>query len=137
VESTTPSPPVDPSPSEPAGSDVDLATHRVDSIAEVLRLLESIGWAGILVLEDGTPNRLLIWESGGHLHARTDYVGAGEKLSIVQAEGEGLPPGGLVMVRGEDGVKADGNLYWVERGFVIALSPGRKSLATSLTWMTP
>lgn len=121
-------------PASPA-TDVELETHRVSSIADVLSALENIGWNQVLVLKDGTPNRLLVWESGGHLHARVDYDNRGVKMSLVQAEGEGLPPGKLVHVRSEDGVKSDSGLYWTERGFVIALSPGRQAIAGKLRWV--
>jgi hypothetical protein len=57
------------------------------------------------------------------------------ELSIVQAEGEGLPPGQLVRVRGEDGVRSGGGLYWTEDGFVMSLNPGRLELAASLIWL--
>lgn len=130
---TTPS--VEPSPSDSPMTDVVLETHRVTSVEDVLRVLEDIGWDQVLVFAGGTPKRLQVWESGGHFHARVDYGAPGVRLSLIQAEGEGLPPGELVRVRGEDGVRSDGNLYWTERGFVIALSPGRRALAVELGWV--
>jgi hypothetical protein len=119
----------------PPETDVDLVTHQVSFVDEVLQVLGNIGWEQALVLEDGTPNRLLVWEAGGHFHARVDYGPPGVEVSIVQAEGEGLPPGKLVRVRGEDGVRAGRGLYWTEEGFVVSLSPGTKALAATLTWL--
>jgi len=135
-EAKVTTPPVgEPSPSASPMSDVVLETHRVTSIDDVLAVLEQIDWEQVLVFERGTPARLQVWESGGHLHARVDYGRPGLKLSLIQAEGEGLPPGQLVRVRGLDGIRSDGGLYWIERDFVIALSPGRKTLAAALTWL--
>ena len=50
-------------------------------------------------------------------------------MTVTQAGFEGLPPGGLVRVRGEYGVRSDDGLYWIEREFTLAVSPAKKTLA--------
>jgi hypothetical protein len=112
-----------------------VVTHRVRSIGELRHLLRGIGWTEVIVLPGRMPDRLVVWESGDHWHARVDYVSAGTEISLVQAEGEGLPPGQLVEIRGEYGVRSDSGLYWPERDFIVALSPGRRGLAAELRWV--
>ena len=54
---------------------------------------------------------------------------------MTQAGFEGLPQGRLVTVRGENGVRSDGGLYWLERGFTLAISSGNASIALELEWV--
>ena len=56
-------------------------------------------------------------------------------MTLIQAETQGLPPGRLVSLRGLDGVRSDGALYWNERGFTFSLTPGEKELAARLEWV--
>jgi hypothetical protein len=87
-----------------------------------------------MILPGAKPVRLTIWEAEDHFHARTDYVVEGIRIGLIQAEGQGLTLGKSVQVRGVEGVRADGILYWEERNFVLSLSPGRLELAARLVW---
>ena len=77
-----------------------------------------------------------IWGGDDHWHAQTHYLAAGRRIGVTQAGVGGLPPGRLVRVRGEYGIRSQGVLYWIEREFVVAFSPGEKELALKLEWAT-
>lgn len=123
------------SPSGSPSSDVHLQIFPVGSRAGVVRQLRAIDWNEILVLPGADVERLELWESGGHWHAQTRYSLSGMRVEVTQAEGEGLPPGRLVRVRGEYGIRSQGSFYWNERGFVVAISVAKKSLAARLEWL--
>jgi hypothetical protein len=109
-------------------------THRLTSETRLRDLLRDVGWVETVVLQGGDPISLELWSGDGHWHAQTAYRFAGDRVSVTQAGSEGLPPGRLVRVRGEYGVRSEGGLYWLERGFTIAVRPGRESLALQLEW---
>ncbi|MGH2679994.1 MAG: hypothetical protein ACRDG8_05850 [Actinomycetota bacterium] len=122
-------------PSDGPVTDVDVHTYRLTSAAQLLELLQGVGWAEAVVLPGSVPFRLELWSGDGHWHAQTTWRSSGRRVQVTQAGFEGLPPGRIVEVRGEDGVRSDGGLYWLERGFTIALSPGATSIARELEWV--
>lgn len=89
----------------------------------------------IVVLPTGDPTSVEIWGGDEHWHAQTHYLVTGRRVEVTQAGIGGLPPGRLVEVRGEYGVRSEGGLYWVERDFVIAFKPGKKAFAARLVWV--
>jgi hypothetical protein len=122
------------SPSNETGSDLDVQIHRLASETELLGLLREVGWAEAVVLPGGDPIRLELWSGDGHWHAQTTYRWSGHRVEVTQAASGGLPPGRLVEVRSADGIRAGGGLYWLERGFTLAISPDRRSIAQELEW---
>lgn len=120
------------SPSGDPASSIDVQTHRLTSETHLKELLHQVGWVEAVVLPGGDPVSLELWSGDGHWHAQTTYRFAGDRVSVTQAGSEGLPPGKLVPVRGGYGVRSEGGLYWLERGFTIAVTPGEKSLALQL-----
>ena len=102
---------------------------------DLLAHVDDTGWEELLVLSKGDPIRLELWTGDGHWHAQTTYRYRGDRVSVTQAGGSGLPPGRLVDVRGEDGIRSGGNLYWIERAFTIAIAPGESRLAADLEWI--
>jgi hypothetical protein len=130
------SPPVPGSPSDVPESDVEVHTYAVTSLEELFEPLLDTGWADAVVLRDAVPIQLELWTGGGHWHAQTTYRSSGRRVQVTQAGSEGLPPGQLVAVRGENGVRSDGGLYWLERGFTLAISPGKTSIARALEWIS-
>lgn len=109
---------------------------RVRSQHQLINRLQGLGWVSVVILPDANPVRLTIWEAGGHFHSRTDYLLDGSRVGLIQAEGQGLTVGQAVRVRGFEGVRADGILYWGEREFVLSLSPGQLELASRLRWVS-
>jgi hypothetical protein len=109
-------------------------TLKVASHKDLLQRLMELGWSEVLIFPNGDPKSLEIWGGDDHWHAQTHYLFAGMRVEVTQAIG-GLPPGRLVRVRGEDGIRSQGILYWIEREFVVALSPGDKKLAAKLEWI--
>jgi hypothetical protein len=123
------------SPSEEPSSDVMVETFKIGSRGELLGHLRDTGWPEAVVLSDAEPKSLELWTGDGHWHAQTTYRFAGGRVSVTQAGFEGLPPGRLVRVRGEHGVRSEGGLYWLERGFTLAISPAEKALTLRLAWI--
>jgi hypothetical protein len=123
------------SSSEEPRSDVELQTFALTSREDLLDHLRDIPWAEALVLPSGEPNQLEIWEGGGHWHASATYRFSHRRVTVTQAGFEGLPPGRLVRVRGEHGIRSEGGLYWIEREFTIAVFPGDKAIAQQLEWI--
>jgi hypothetical protein len=124
------------SASEEPGSDVQVERFRIKSRDELVQRLGDLGWEEVIVFPNGDPRRVEIWGGDGHWHAQTRYVMGGRRIEVTQAGVGGLPPGRLVRVRGEYGVRSQGIFYWIEREFVIAFSPGEKELAAQLEWMS-
>jgi hypothetical protein len=110
-------------------------TLKVASHKDLLQRLMELGWSEVLIFPNGDPKSLEIWGGDDHWHAQTHYLFAGMRVEVTQAGIGGLPPGRLVRVRGEDGIRSQGILYWIEREFVVALSPGDKKLAAKLEWI--
>ncbi|HYY06982.1 MAG TPA: hypothetical protein VFA25_00100 [Actinomycetota bacterium] len=102
---------------------------------ELLERLADLGWSEALILPGAEPRRLQVWTGDGHWHSRTTFRSQGTIVTLIQAGFEGLPPGRLTTIRGQDGVRSDGGLYWIERNFTFAISPGNKELARSLGWV--
>jgi len=123
------------SPSDVPQSDVQVHTYIVTSRRELFDRLLDTGWADAVVLRDAVPIELEMWTGDGHWHAQTTYRSSGRRVQVTQAGSEGLPLGQLVTVRGENGVRSDGGLYWLERGFTLAISPGNRSIARELEWI--
>ena len=124
----------DPSLSSPA-SELQVQTFVIASRDELVRRLGDLGWDEIIVFPNGEPESVEIWGDDDHWHAQTHYVFAGRRIGVTQAGIGGLPPGRLVRVRGEHGIRSQGILYWIEREFVVAFSPGEKELAAKLEWV--
>jgi hypothetical protein len=124
------------SPSDEPGSDVQVQTFRIGSLDELVQRLGDLGWEEVIFFPNGDPKSVEIWGGDDHWHAQTHYLAAGRRIEVTQAGVEGLPPGRLVRVRGEYGIRSQGVLYWVEREFVVAFSPGEKELAVKLEWAT-
>jgi hypothetical protein len=122
------------SPSDAPDSDVDVQTFSIAGSDELLERLGDLGWSEALILPGAEPRRLQVWGGDGHWHSRTSFRSHGMDVTLVQAGFEGLPPGQLTTIRGEDGVRSDGGLYWIEREFTFAISPANKVLARSLRW---
>jgi hypothetical protein len=116
---------------------LDVQSFQVGSLADLAEALEPTGFTQVLVIPEGRPNRLSMWMSEGRWHVRTDYTWRGSNFSIIQAQGveDSLAPGEPITVRGHSGVRSDGGLYWKERGFVLALSPGQRGISGVLEWV--
>lgn len=124
------------SPSTSPTSDLQVQTFRIESQDELVTALEDLGWKEIIVFPRGHPTRLQIWGGDDHWHAQTEYLSFGRRIEVTQAGIGGLPPGRLIRIRGEDWIRSQGNLYWIEREFVVAFWPGEKELAAQLEWVT-
>ena len=124
------------SPSDEPGSDVQVQTLRIGSLDELVQRLGDLGWEEVIIFPNGDPKSVEIWGGDDHWHAQTHYLAAGRRIGVTQAGVGGLPPGRLVRVRGEYGIRSQGVLYWIEREFVVAFSPGEKELALKLEWAT-
>jgi hypothetical protein len=122
-------------PSSSPTSDLPVQTFAIASRDELVRRLGDLGWEEIIVFPNGDPESVEIWGGDDHWHAQTHYVFAGRRIGVTQAGIGGLPPGRLVRVRGEHGIRSQGILYWIEREFVVAFSPGKKDLAARLEWV--
>jgi hypothetical protein len=118
-----------------ASPGLQVQTSKVASRDELVRRLGDLGWDEIVVSPNGVPKSLEIWGGDDHWHARTHYAYAGRLIEVTQAGVGGLPPGRLVRIRGEYGVRSQGSLYWIERDFVVASSPDQKELAVQLEWV--
>lgn len=116
-------------------SDLQVQTFRIASLDGLVRRLGDLGWEEIVVFPGGDPESVEIWGGDGHWHAQTHYVVDGRRIGVTQAGIGGLPTGRLISVRGEDGIRSQGNLYWIEREFVVAFSLGEKALAAKLEWV--
>jgi hypothetical protein len=123
------------SPSASATSDLQVQTFRIASRDELVRRLGDLGWEEVVVFPNGDPESVEIWGGDDHWHAQTHSVVVGGRIGVTQAGIGGLPTGRLVSVRGEDGIRSQGILYWIEKEFVVALSPGEKSIAAQLEWV--
>jgi hypothetical protein len=117
-------------------SDLQVQVFRIASRDKLLRRLGDLGWEEIVVFPNGNPKRVEIWGGDDHWHAQTHYVSAGTPIEVTQAGIGGLPPGRLVRIRGEQGIRSQGGPYWIERDFVVAFSPGEKELAARLEWVS-
>ena len=124
------------SPSDQPSSDVQLETFALASRDELFDHLRDVGWAEAVVLPGAEPKQLELWEGDGHWHASTTYRFSGRRVSVTQAGFEGLPPGRLVRVRGDYGIRSQGGLYWIEREFTLAVFPGKKTIAFRLEWIS-
>jgi len=124
------------SASDEPGSDVQVQTFSVGSRDELVQRLGDQGWEEVIIFPNGDPKSVEIWSGDDHWHAQTHYVFAGRRIGVTQAGIGGLPPGRLVRVRGEHGIRSQGILYWIEREFVVAFSPGEKELASKLEWVS-
>ena len=124
------------SASEEPGSDVQGKTFRIGSRDELVQRLGDLGWEEVVIFPNGDPRSVEIWGGDDHWHAQTQYLVGGRRIEVTQAGLGGLPPGRLVRVRGEYAVRSQGIFYWIEREFVIALSPGEKGLAAKLEWVS-
>jgi hypothetical protein len=122
------------SPSETPESDVVVQGFSLAGTDELLERLAGLGWSEALILPGAEPRRLQVWRGDGHWHSRTTFRSQGTIVTLIQAGFEGLPPGQLTTIRGQDGIRSDGGLYWIERHFTFAISPGSKKLARSLRW---
>jgi hypothetical protein len=109
--------------------------YPVTSREEWFAHLLDTGWAHVVVLPGAVPIELELWTGDGHWHAQTTYRIPGRRVQVTQAGSAGLPPGSLVRVRGEFGVRSQGALYWIEREFALAVNPGEKPLAKRLAWV--
>jgi hypothetical protein len=123
------------SPSDAPDSDVVVQRFSLAGRHELLERLADLGWSEALILPGAEPRRLQVWTGDGHWHSRTTFRSQGTIVTLIQAGFEGLPPGRLTTIRGQDGVRSDGGLYWIERNFTFAISPGNKELARSLGWV--
>jgi hypothetical protein len=136
-----PAPPSSPSPSESSppsespSSSLQVQMIKIGSRDELLQRLTELGWTEVVILPNGDPKSVEIWGGDDHWHAQTHYLFGGRRIAVTQTDIGGLPPGRLVRVRGEDGIRSQGILYWIEREFVVALSPGDKRLAAKLEWI--
>jgi hypothetical protein len=110
-------------------------TFTIGSQDELVQRLGDLGWEEVIIFPNGDPKSVEIWGGDDHWHAQTHYVAAGRRIEVTQAGIGGLPPGRLVRVRGESGIRSEGILYWIEQEFVVAFSPGEKELAAKLEWM--
>jgi hypothetical protein len=133
--SDDPSSPDQGSASDEPGSDVQVQTFKIGSRDELVQRLGDLGWEEVIVFPNGDPKSVEIWGGDDHWHAQTNYVAAGRQIGLTQAGVGGLPPGRLVLVRGEYGIRSQGAFYWIEREFVVAFSPGEKDLASKLEWV--
>ena len=124
----------DPPLNSPA-SELQVQTFAIASRDEHVRLLVDLGWEEIILFPNGEPKSVEIWGGDGHWHAETQYVFAGRRIGVTQAGIGGLPPGRLVRIRGEHGIRSQAILYWIEREFVVAFSPGERELAARLEWV--
>jgi hypothetical protein len=118
-----------------ASPDLQVQTFKVASRDELVRRLGDLAWEETLVFPNGIPKSLEIWGGDGRWHAQTHYVYEGRRIEVTQAGVGGLQPGRRVRIRGEYGVRSQGSLYWIERDFAVAFSPGEKELAAQLEWV--
>ncbi len=132
-DSVTPGISTQGSPSATSG--LEVRTFRITSRDELLRRLGDLGWGEIIVFPTGDPERVEIWGGDDHWHAQARYLVDGRRIVVTQAGVGGLPPGRLVRIRGEYGIRSQGVLYWIEREFVVAFSPGETALAAKLEWV--
>ena len=123
------------SPTDAPTSDVEVQTYSLTGSDDLHERLADLGWNEAMILPGAEPRRLQVWGGDGHWHSRTVFRSHAMDVTLIQAEFEALPPGRLTMIRGEAGVRSDGGLYWIERGFTFAISPGNKELARSLGWV--
>jgi hypothetical protein len=131
---SSPSPSESFSPSESPSSSLQVQAIKIGSRDELVRRLTELGWTEVVILASGDPKSVEIWGGDDHWHAQTHYLFHGRRIEVTQTGIGGLPPGRLVRVRGEDGIRSQGILYWIEREFVVALSPGETNLAAKLEW---
>jgi hypothetical protein len=123
------------STSDNPASDVQVQTYRIGSRDQLVQRLGDLGWEEVIIFPNGDPKSVEIWGGDDHWHAQTHHLVTGRQIGVTQAGVGGLPPGRLVRVRGEYGIRSQGMLYWIEREFVVALSPGEEELAARLEWV--
>jgi hypothetical protein len=111
-------------------------TFTIGSQDELVQRLGDLRWEEVIIFPNGDPKSVEIWGGDDHWHAQTHYLAAGRRIGVTQAGVGGLPPGGFVRFRGEYGIRSQGILYWIEREFVVAFSPGEKELAAKLEWVS-
>jgi hypothetical protein len=119
--------------------EIRVTKTRVSSLQDVVRVLGDAGFPRLVVLPLGVPTEVqLALESDRELIARTAYgLPNGSVVEVLQTCATHLPAvGRAVRVRGTDGISDGGSVRWVERGYLLGLSPGRTEYARALEWRT-
>ena len=121
----------------PGGSKITKA--RVTSRQEVVRQFGIAGFPVLVILPLGAPTQVEFdLESDRELIARTMYtLSGGRTVQVIQTCAIHLPLVGRdVRVRGRHGINDGGSVRWVERGYMLAVTPGKDRYAQALLWRT-
>jgi hypothetical protein len=103
-------------------------------------VLGDAGFPHLVVLRVGVPVVVqLALESDRELIAKTTYrLPNGSSVEVLQTCAIHFPAvGRAVRVRGTDGISDGESVRWVERGYLLAVSPGKMAYARSLEWRKP
>ncbi|MGZ5213660.1 MAG: hypothetical protein ACXWXM_08100 [Actinomycetota bacterium] len=109
----------------------------VSSLQDVVRVLGDAGFPNLVVLRLGVPTEVqLALESDRELIARTAYrLPDGNIVEVLQTCATHIPAvGRAVRIRGADGIRDGETVRWVERGYLLGVSPGKTEYARALTW---
>lgn len=89
-----------------------------------------------LILPGGLPAVAeLRYEPDGEVDARTIYSGLVEPISVFQSRSVHWPSAGQpIRVRGHAGKRLGAAVYWVERGYLLSVSPARPRYLGLLEW---
>jgi hypothetical protein len=135
----------EPIPSQSAVSgfrpgEVRVTRANVSSRQDIARVLGHAGFPHLVVLRVGIPVVVqLALESDRELIAKTTYrLPNGGSVEVLQTCAIHFPAvGRAVRVRGTDGISDGESVRWVERGYLLAVSPGKMAYTRSLEWRKP
>lgn len=132
----------EPTPSQSAVSgfqpgEIRVTKAGVSSLQDVVRVLGDAGFPRLVVLRLGVPTEVqLALESDRELIARTAYALPDTSIvEVLQTCATHLPAvGRAVRVRGTDGISDGESVRWIERGYLLGVSPGKTEYALALEW---
>jgi hypothetical protein len=122
------------STSDNPASDVQVQTYRIGSRDQLVQRLGDLGWEEVIIFPNGDPKSVEIWGGDDHWHAQTHYLVTGRQIGVTRRSrrSPARPPRPCSR---RIGIRSQGILYWIEREFVVALSPGEEELAARLEWV--
>jgi hypothetical protein len=117
--------------------EIRVTKANVSSRQDVARVLGDAGFPNLVVLRLGVPTEVqLALEADRELIARTAYrLPNGSLVEVLQTCAIHFPAvGRAVRVRGTDGISDGESVRWVERGYMLVVSPGKMEYARVLEW---